>query len=262
MPESGGQPSTEATASSGPTHAEDYPTIARWLASAGPEHPWQRLLSTPLAPGVSRPTVADTMLGPLEVMALIVANAGPDGLASFITQFRDADMKNVLGRRFELLCAFNLAVQQLPYAFGQIGEPDFVWRRGELEEGWLEVTRATFDAFDQLRSDLQAEAEQRDVHLRFSVDTWPLRFANRNLLVTQICQLMDAVHDSQHEQRVPLTGLADGASVTAQPGPPPGLSRVSVSHPGLSPTPEYMDDFAAKLAEFIEQKEAQGRRGR
>jgi hypothetical protein len=75
------------------------------------------------------------MLGPLEVMALIVRNAGPEGLVSFITQFRDADMKNVLGRRLELLCAFNLTVQQLPYAFGQTGEPDFVWRRGGPEEG-------------------------------------------------------------------------------------------------------------------------------
>jgi hypothetical protein len=262
MSDPGGQQSTGATASNGPTHAEDYPTIAGWLASAGPEHPWQRLLSTPVAPGVSRPTVADTMLGPLEVMALIVAKAGPDGLGSFITQFRDADMKNVLGRRLELLCAFNLTVQQLPYAFGQTSQPDFVWQRGGPQQGWLEVTRATFDAFDQLRSDLQAEAEQRDVHLRFSVDTWPLRFTNRNLLVTQICNLMDAVQRSQHEQHIPLPDLGDGASVTAQPGPPPGLSRVSVSHGGLSPTPEYMDDFAAKLAEFIEQKEGQGRRGR
>lgn len=40
------------------------------------------------------------------------------------------------------------------------------------------------------------------------------------------------------------------------------MSRVSVSHGGLSPTPEYMSDFATKLAEFIEQKEGQGRRGR
>lgn len=262
MSDSGGQPSTRATASSGPTHAEDYPTIAGWLASVGPDHPWQRLLSTPVAPGVSRPTDTDTMLGPLEVMAIIVANSSPDGLASFITQFRDADMKNALGRRLELLCAFNLAVQQLPYAFGQTGEPDFVGRRGGPQEGWLEVTRATFDAFDQLQSDLQTEAEQRDVHLRFSVDTWPLRFTNRNLLVTQICQLMDAVRDSQREQRILLPGLGAGASVTAQPGPPPGLSRVSVSHGGLSPTPEYMNDFALKLAEFIEQKEGQGRRGR
>lgn len=135
MSESGGQPGTGATASSGPTHAEDYPKIAGWLASAGPDHPWQRLLSMPVEPGVSRPTLADTMLGPLEVMALIVRNAGPEGLVSFITQFRDADMKNVLGRRLELLCAFNLTVQQLPYAFGQTGEPDFVWRRGGPEEG-------------------------------------------------------------------------------------------------------------------------------
>lgn len=210
---------------------------------------------------MSRPTLADTMLGPLEVMALIVRNANPDGLEGFITQFRDADMKNVLGRRLELLCAFNLTVEQLPYAFGRTGEPDFVWRRGAQDEGWLEVTRVTLDAFDQLRSDLQAEAEQRDVHVLFSVDTWPLRFANRNLLVTQICQLMDAAHNSQHEQRIPLPGLGDGASVAARPGPPPGLSRISVSHPGLSPTPEYMTDFAGKLAEFIEQKEGQGRRG-
>ena len=124
------------------------------------------------------------------------------------------------------------------------------------------MTRATFDAFDQLQSDLQAEAGQRDFHLRFSVDAWPFRFTNRNLLFTQICQLMDAVRDSQHEQHVLLPGLADGASVAAQPGPPPGLSRVGVSHGGLSPTPEYMSDFALKLAEFIEQKEGQGRRGR
>ena len=123
------------------------------------------------------------------------------------------------------------------------------------------MTRATFDAFDQLRCDLETEAEQRDVHLRFSVDIWPLRFTNRNLLVTQICRLMDAVRDSQQGQRILLPGLSEGASVSALPGPPPGLSRVSVSHPGLSPTPEYMNDFAAKLAEFIEQKEGQGRRG-
>ncbi len=48
---------------------------------------------------------------------------------------------------------------------------------------------------------------------------------------------MDAVRDSQHEQRILLPGLGDGASVTAQPGPPPGLSRVSVSHGGLSRRP-------------------------
>ena len=43
-------------------------------------------------------------------------------------------MKNLLGRRLELLCAFNLTVQQLPYAFGQTGQPDFVWRRGGPQE--------------------------------------------------------------------------------------------------------------------------------
>src|SRR5437899_1343945 len=126
MSDSGDQPDTAVAALSDPTHADSYPTIARWITSARPDHPWLRLLSTPVEPGVSRPTLADMMLGPLEVMALIVANSGPDGLASFVTQFRDADMNNVLGRRLELLCAFNLAVQQLPYAFGQTGEPDFV----------------------------------------------------------------------------------------------------------------------------------------
>jgi hypothetical protein len=59
------------------------------------------------------------MLGPLEVVALIVANSGPDGLASFITRSAMRDLRNVLGRRPEVLCAFNLAVQRLPYAFGR-----------------------------------------------------------------------------------------------------------------------------------------------
>lgn len=257
----GGQPGAAAT-SGGPKHADSYPTIAAWLAGVGPDHPWQRLLLTSIEPGVRRPTGADMTLGPLEVMALIVQNSAPNGLAGFITQFRDPDMKNVLGRRLELLYAFSIAVEQLPFAFGGPGQPDFVWRPGASDEAWLEVTRATFDAFDQLRSDLETEAERRDVHVRFSVDTWPLQFTNRNLLVTQICDLMDSARASKQEQGIALPGLAAGASIVAEPGPPTGLSRVSVSHAGFGPTPAYMSDFAAKLAEFIEQKEAQGRLGR
>ncbi len=136
MSAAGGQPGAAAP-NGGPKHADSYPTIAAWLAGVGPDHPWQRLLLTSIEPGVSRPTVADVMLGPLEVMALIVQNSAPSGLAGFITQFRDPDMKNVLGRRLELLCAFNLAVQQLPFAFGQPGQPDFVWRAARpAKAGW------------------------------------------------------------------------------------------------------------------------------
>ena len=91
MSDSGDQPDAAAAVSSDPSHAGSYPTIAEWLTPAGPGNPWLRLLSMPVEPGVSRPTLADMMLGPLEVMALIVANAGPDGLASFIKQFRDGD---------------------------------------------------------------------------------------------------------------------------------------------------------------------------
>lgn len=66
------------------THSDDYPTITAWSGTAGESHPWRRLLLTPIDPEVSRPTVADMSLRPLEVMALIVQNSRPAGLGSFL----------------------------------------------------------------------------------------------------------------------------------------------------------------------------------
>lgn len=163
--------------------------------------------------------------------------------------------------RFELLVAFNLAVQGLSYAFGGLGEPDFVWRQGQTDEAWLEVTRVSLDDFDRFRESLEDEAARRDVSLLFEVAAWPLTIRRQNHVFAEISRLIDATAIDGRERRIALPELGDGASVSCRPGPPDGLSRTTVHHAGFETTSQYRDSLADKLSRSIEIKDSQARRG-
>jgi hypothetical protein len=45
----------------------------------------------------------------------------------------------VLSARLELACAANLAVWQVPFAFGGKGAPDVTWYPGTAGQEWLEI---------------------------------------------------------------------------------------------------------------------------
>ena len=116
-----------------------------WLDGADPGHWWVRLLDTERDPAVTPPTLADLVLGPLEILLQAVRAAGPKRLDQFVSsRFRDPDPANLLSARLELLCAAGLAIRHVPFEFGGKAEPDLTWNPGTTGQGWLEIHRGDF----------------------------------------------------------------------------------------------------------------------
>jgi hypothetical protein len=96
------------------THRGDYPNVAAWLDGVDSSHWWVRLLDAERDPAATPPTLADMVLGPLEILVQAVRGASPKKLNEFINRFRDPDPANLLSARLELLCAANLAFRHVP----------------------------------------------------------------------------------------------------------------------------------------------------
>ena len=114
-----------------PTHRDDYPNVAAWLNGVDPRHWWVQLLDTERDPAAVPPTMADMVLGPLEILIQAVRGASPRRMDQFVgSRFRDLDPANLLSARLELLCAANLALRHIPFEFGGNGRA-----RPHLEPG-------------------------------------------------------------------------------------------------------------------------------
>jgi hypothetical protein len=126
--------------------------VAAWLDGADAGHWWVYLLNTERDPAVTPPTLADMVLGPLEVLVQAVRGASPKRLDQFVSsRFRGPDSANLLSARLELLCAANLAIRHVPFEFGGKAEPDLTWNPGTGAHGWLEIRRGAFSVFDDLQ---------------------------------------------------------------------------------------------------------------
>jgi len=132
--------------------------VAEWLDGVDASHWWVRLLDTVRDPAVTPPTAANMVLGPLEILVQAVRGASPKRLDQFISsRFRDPDPANLLSARLELLCAANLAIRHVPFEFGGTAEPDLSWNPGTGAQGWLEIHRGAFSAFDDFQRALENE---------------------------------------------------------------------------------------------------------
>lgn len=144
------------------THRSDYLGVAGWLDGVDGSHWWVRLLGTERDPAVTPPTLADMVLGPLELLVQAVRAAGPKRLDQFISgRFRDPDPANLLSARLELLCAAGLAIRHVPFEFGGKAEPDLTWNPGTAVQGWLEIHRGAFSVFGDLQRRWTASSPTR-----------------------------------------------------------------------------------------------------
>jgi hypothetical protein len=246
------------------THRDDYPNVAAWLDGANSSHYWVRLLDTERDPGVTPPTVADMVLGPLEILIYAVRNASPKRLGQFVgSRFRDPDPANVLSARLELLCAANLAIRRVPFEFGGKAEPDLTWNPGTGAQGRLEIHRGAFSVFDDLQQALDTELTTKEAILTVRLSEWPLDVPGRNLLHTRISDAIDAAVASGSDQAVAMPELGDGVTGVIEPRQElAGISRIFIQHPGIMPSAGYLASVAARLARKVnEDKAAQGRKG-
>jgi hypothetical protein len=149
--------------------------MAAWLEGVDSNHWWVRLLGAEREPAVRPPTVADKVLGPLEILVQAVCKARPKRMDQFVsTRFRDPDPANLLSARLELLCAANLAIRHVPFEFGGKAEPDLTWNPGSGAQGWLEIHRGAFSVFDDLQQTLDKELVAKGAVLTVRLDEWPL----------------------------------------------------------------------------------------
>ena len=246
------------------THRGDYPNLAEWLDGVGSGHWWVRLLDTRRDPAATPPTMADMVLGPLEVLVQALRVAGPERLGDFVSsRFRDPDSANLLSARLELLCAANLAFTRVPFEFGGKAEPDLTWNSGTDGQGWLEIHRAAFSVFDDLQQALDKELTAKDAVLTVRLEEWPLDVPGRNLLHTRISGTIDAAIAAGSSRVVAMPELGDGVTGLIEPRQEiPGIGRISVQHAGITPSDRYMASAAARLARKVNvDKAAQGRKG-
>lgn len=246
------------------THRGDYPNVAAWLDGVDSGHYWVRLLDAERDPAVTPPTVADMVLGPLEILVQAVRSASPKKLDQFVSsRFRDPDPANVLSARLELLCAANLAIRHVPFAFGGTAEPDLTWNPGTAAQGWLEIHRGAFSVFDDLQQALDRELAAKGAILTVRLDEWPLDVRDRNLLHTRISNAIDAAVASGSDQAVAMPELGEGVTGVVEPRQEiPGIGRIFIHHPGIMPSAGYLASVAARLARKVnEDKAAQGRKG-
>jgi hypothetical protein len=256
----------EDTAAASPvTHRPDYPNVAGWLADADSDHWWVRLLDTERHPDVRRPTLADMVLRPLDILITAVGTANPRGLGQFIrNRFRDHDPANLLSARLELLSAANLAIQQIPFEFGGTGEPDLTLHPGTDAQGWIEIHRGAFSVFDVLQQDIETELASKNATLTVRLVEWPLEVDNRNSVHTRVSQAIDTAVKSGAERVVAIPELGLGAigTVRRQGQEFLGLSRITVQHAGLTPSATYLRSLARRLARKVNvEKAGQGRKG-
>jgi hypothetical protein len=245
------------------THRDSYPGLAEWLQGADRDHWWVRLLDTPRDPQVTPPTIADTTLKPLEVLVQAVRGTSPERMGEFVSsRFRDPHPANVLSARLELLCAANLALHQVPFAFGGKGEPDIAWHPRTAAQGWLEIHRGAFNVFDDVQQTLDGELEDKGAVLRVRLSEWPLEVKDRNLLHSRISRAIEAAVATGQDQALSMPELGPGATgVVEHDEGLPGLGRVLVESPGFWPSDTYRTSAAARLARKVNvDKAGQGRR--
>ena len=245
------------------THRDSYPGLAKWLQGADQGHWWVRLLDAPRDPQVTPPSIADMVLRPLEVLVQAVRGASPARMGEFVTsRFRDSHPANVLSARLELVCAANLAVRQVPFAFGGKGEPDVTWYPGTVAQGWLEIHRGAFNVFDDFQQTLDGELEDKGAVLRVRLSEWPLEVKDRNLLHSRITSAIVEAVATGREQAVSMLELGPGTTGVVEPSEGlPGFGRVLVESPGFWPPDSYLASAAARLARKVNvDKAGQGRK--
>lgn len=247
-----------------PTHRADYLGVAQWLDGADVGHWWVRLLDTERDPAVMPPTLADMVLGPLEILVQAVRAANPKRLGQFVSsRFRDRDAANLLSARLELLCAAGLAIRHVPFEFGGKAEPDLTWNPGTAAQGWLEIHRGAFDVFGGFQQPLDSELAAKGAVLTVRLDQWPLDVPSRNLVHTRVSGAIDAAVAAGASQTVALGELGDGATGLVElREDSAGIGRVFVQHAGITPSERYLDTAAGRLAQKINiDKAGQGRKG-
>ena len=242
-----------------------YPNVAAWLNGVDARHWWVRLLNTERDPAVTPPTVADMVLGPLEILVQAVHGARPKLMDQFVrSRFRDLDPANLLSARLELLCAANLAFRHVPFEFGGKAEPDLTWNPGTDAQGWLEIHRGAFSPFDDLQQVLDGELADKGAMLTVRLDEWPLDVRDRNLLHTHISHAIDAAVASGSNQTVAMPELGDGVTgIIERRQEVPGIGRIVVQHTEIVPSENYLGSAAARLAHKVNvDKAGQGRKGK
>ena len=248
-----------------PTHRDDYPNVAEWLDGVDSNHWWVRLLDTERELTVTPPTVADMVLGPLELLVRAVRGVSPKWLDRFVnSRFRDPDPANLLSARLELLCAASLAIWHVPFEFGGKAEPDLTWDPGTGAQGWLEIHRGAFSAFDDFQQAMDKELDDKGAFLTVRLDEWPLDVRDRNLLHTRISNAIDAAIATGSNQIVAMPELGDGATGVIEPRQEMlGIGRIVVQHAGITPSEGYLASAAARLARKVNvDKAGQGRKGK
>jgi hypothetical protein len=241
------------------------PNVAAWLNGVNPRHWWVRLLDTERDPAATPPTLADMVLGPLEILVQAVRGARPKRMDQFInSRFRDLDPANLLSARLELLCAANLAFRHIPFEFGGKAEPDLTWNPGTGAQGSVEIHRGAFSVFDDLQQALDRELRAKGAVLTVRLGEWPLDVRNRNLLHTRISNAIDVAVAAGSNQVVGMPELGDGVTGVIEPRQDiPGIGRIFVQHAGITPSEGYLTSLAARLARKVNvDKAVQGRKGK
>ena len=245
------------------THRSDYPNVAEWLDGVDSSHWWVRLLDTERDPAATPPTLANLVLGPLEILVQAVRGASPVRLGELVNRFRDPDPANLLSARLELLCAANMAIRHVPFELGGRAEPDLTWNPGTGAQGSVEIHRGAFSVFDDLQQALDRELQAKGAVLTVRLGEWPLDVRDRNLLHTRISNAIDVAIAGGSSQVVGMPELGDGATGVIEPRPEnPGISGIFVRHAGITPSEGYLASLAARLARKVNvDKAGQGRKG-
>ena len=240
------------------THRSDYPNVAEWLDGVDSSHWWVRLLDTERDRAATPPTLADLVLGPLEILVQAVRGASPVRLGELVNRFRDPDPANLLSARLELLCAANMAFRHVPFELGGRAEPDLTWNPGTGAQGSVEIHRGAFSVFDDLQQALDRELQAKGAVLTVRLGEWPLDVRDRNLLHTRISNAIDVAIAGGSSQVVAMPELGDGATGVIEPRPEnPGISGIFVQHAGITPSEGYL--ASARRAAGAEGQRGQGR---
>lgn len=226
-----------------------FPTLARWLRAAPPDHPWRQWVERRWPKWEAIGQSLETILAEIE-------GAAPTRMARKRTAFA-RDVAGYLTLRAELNVGYELARAGISFAFGAAGQPDY--ECGGAHHPWhIEVGTRARDDFSQLYDDVQQALSGSNVVATLHVPRQVVINAHDRRATCE--RVVDAVGALTENSPMLSMGLPEvNGGITLTTPSLTGLLHVFIDT--APPAPDHGAEVEREIQNVLREKTEQARRG-